>query len=369
MRIAILGTRGIPNNYGGFEQFAEYLSKGLIEKGHEAFVYCGHDHVYKQKTWNKVELIHKYNPETWMGTAGQFIYDLLCILDSRKRKFDIILQLGYTSSSIWGRLLPRKPIVITNMDGLEWKRSKYSKKVQNFLKHAERWAVNTSDFLVADSIGIQKYLNETYQIESRYIAYGADCFNEPDEQILGQYQLRTNAYNMLIARMEPENNIETILDGHSNSKTELPMLVIGRYDNQFGQYLLEKYKTDSRIRFLGPLYDMSILNNLRYYSNIYFHGHSVGGTNPSLLEAMGSGAFICAHENVFNRAILGEDALYFSSSQDVTQLLDKQVRRLDYVAFVSNNTEKVKELFNWTKIIEQYEQYFVEVYAGQKNRK
>src|SRR5690606_25316653 len=138
MKIAIVGARGIPNFYGGFEQFAEYLSLGLVQKGHDVTVYNSHTHPYQEPTWNGVKIIHCKDPEDKIGTAGQFIYDLNCIRDARKRDYDIILQLGYTSSSIWGWLMPRrKSIVTTNMDGLEWKRTKYSKKVQKFLLFAE----------------------------------------------------------------------------------------------------------------------------------------------------------------------------------------------------------------------------------------
>ena len=186
MKIAILGTRGIPNNHGGFEQFAEYLSQHLAKKGHSVFVYNSHSHPYQKSKWNGVNIVHKKDPEDKIGTAGQFIYDFNCIIDSRKRDFDVILQLGYTSSSIWGWLLPNKPIVITNMDGLEWKRSKYSKPVRRFLKYAEKLAINTSDYLVADSLGIQSFLKNKYQKESEYIAYGAELFSEASEKVIKQ---------------------------------------------------------------------------------------------------------------------------------------------------------------------------------------
>ena len=171
MKIAILGTRGIPNYYGGFEQFAEFFSVYLVEKGHEVFVYNSHDHPFQEKTFHGVNIIHQYDPEYKLGTFGQFIYDFNCIMDSRKRNFDIILQLGYTSNSVWFFLLPKRPIIITNMDGLEWKRTKYSKPVQQFLKFAERLAAVNSDFLVADSLGIQTFLKKQYKKESTYIAY------------------------------------------------------------------------------------------------------------------------------------------------------------------------------------------------------
>ena len=160
MKIAILGTRGVPNYYGGFEQFAEFFSVYLAQKGHEVYCYNSHDHPFKENFFHGVNIIHQYDPEYKLGTFGQFIYDFNCIMDSRKRDFDIILQLGYTSNSVWHFLLPKKSIIITNMDGLEWKRTKYSKPVQQFLKFAERLAANNSDFLVSDSLGIQKFLLE-----------------------------------------------------------------------------------------------------------------------------------------------------------------------------------------------------------------
>lgn len=121
MKIGLLGTRGIPNRYGGFEQIVEYLSAGLSEKNHEVFVYNSHNHPYKEKKWSGVNIIHCKDPEYRFGTAGQFIYDLNCINDARKRRFDVLLHLGYTSDSIWHRRWPKNAINIVNMDGMEWK--------------------------------------------------------------------------------------------------------------------------------------------------------------------------------------------------------------------------------------------------------
>ena len=147
MKIAILGTRGIPNNYGGFEQFADILSRKLHKIGHNVTVYCSSLHTYRESELEGVELVHVFDPEDKVGTFGQFIYDLLCILDSKKRNFDVILLLGYTSSSIWQRLIfNRKAVLVTNMDGLEWKRTKFSKYVQFFLKKEHRYDFSISNF-------------------------------------------------------------------------------------------------------------------------------------------------------------------------------------------------------------------------------
>ena len=354
MKIAILGTRGIPNYHGGFEQFAEYFSVYMAKQGHEVFVYNSHKHPYKDKEYQGVKIIHRYDPEHRIGTSGQFIYDFNCILDCRRRSFDIVLQLGYTSSSVWGWLLPSNAQIFTNMDGLEWKRSKYSKSVRRFLKYAENWAVKTSDGLIADSIGIKKYLEDTYRVQSTYIPYGADVFKNPEESFLEEYGLSKHNYNMLIARLEPENNIETILDGINNVSNKMDFLVVGKHETVYGRYLKDRYKACSHIRFLGGIYDIKRLNNLRFYSNLYFHGHSVGGTNPSLLEAMASGALIAAHDNVFNKSILQGDAFYFKTSEDIKKLLDAS--KGEYLDWVDENFIKIRDKYNWQVVNKSYEE-------------
>jgi glycosyltransferase involved in cell wall biosynthesis len=358
MKIAIIGTRGIPNYYGGFEQFAEYLSGGLVNLGHEVTVYNSHKHPYQEKEWNNVRIVHCKDPEHKYGTVGQFIYDFNCIMDTRKKSYDIILQLGYTSSSIWGWLLPRKKsIVTTNMDGLEWKRTKFSKPVQRFLKYAEKLAIHNSDYLIADSIGIQQHIKTTYHKESIYIPYGAHLFTTPDSACLETYKIKQHQYNMLVARLEPENSIETILDGVVLSNTKLPFLVIGNHQTTFGEFLKNKFKDYKNILFLGGIYDINVLNNLRYFSNIYFHGHTVGGTNPSLLEAMASNALICANDNIFNKSILGEDALYFNTIEDVANRIDDS-KKNECLDILKSNSNKIKETYSWEVIVKTYLDHF-----------
>lgn len=358
MKIGILGTRGIPNNYGGFEQFAEFFSVFLAENGHEVYVYNSHTHPYKQNDFKDVKIIHCQDPEHKIGTVGQFIYDLNCILDSRKRNFDIILQLGYTSSAFWYDLHPKNSIVITNMDGLEWKRTKYSKPVQKVLKFAEKFATKKSDFLISDSLGIQSYLEKAYNKESTYIAYGAHPFNNPNEEVLKEYQVEKENYTMVMARFEPENNIEMVLDGVVlNLEDKTPILVIGNHNTKFGEYLKDKFKTFSHIRFMGGIYNIDHLNSLRFYTKLYFHGHSVGGTNPSLLEAMASQTLIAAHNNDFNKGVLKENAFYFSDAQDVKNLLIN-TKKSDNLHFIQKNYQAIVNDFNWEKINGDYLQLF-----------
>jgi len=360
MKIAILGTRGIPNYYGGFEQFAEFFSVYLVEQGHEVYCYNSHNHPFQEENFKGVTIIHKHDPEYKLGTFGQFIYDYNCILDSRKRNFDIILQLGYTSNSIWFFLLPKKPIIITNMDGIEWKRSKYSKPVQQFLKFAERLAANTSDYLVADSLGIQSFLKKRYGKNSTYIAYGAYPFDTPNENVLAEYKVTKGNFNMIMARFEPENNLDMVLEGVAlQPDAETPILVIGNHNTKYGAFLKNKFAQYKHIRFIGAVYNLEHLNNLRYFSNLYFHGHSVGGTNPSLLEAMASQAFIAAHDNEFNKGVLKENAVYFKTATDVKNILIN-IKKNNNLHLIQNNFESIVNEFNWNIINGKYLQLFEE---------
>ncbi|HEV2352803.1 MAG TPA: DUF1972 domain-containing protein [Puia sp.] len=368
MRIGILGTRGIPNAYGGFEQFAQYLALGLHRRGHEVYVYNSSDHPHREPEWNGVNIVHCRDWEDKIGTAGQFLYDLNCIRDARKRRYDVLLQLGYTSSSIWHRLWPDRAINVINMDGLEWKRSKYSRLTRKFLRKAEEWAVKHGDILVADSIGIRDYILAEYGISSVYIPYGAEIPEKFDPEVPARYGLVSGGYSLLMARMEPENNIEMVIRGWMDSQKTRPLVLVGNPRNSFGQYLVRTYK-DEQLRFIGAIYESDVINALRHYSALYLHGHSVGGTNPSLLEAMACGCVIAAHDNPFNRAILGDQTYYFSSAKQVCDALRTTNNEKETMGWQEKNIQKIRDIYSWDKIIGDYEMVFRSGPGGQTGRR
>jgi glycosyltransferase involved in cell wall biosynthesis len=355
LRIGIMGTRGIPNYYGGFEQFAQYLSLGLAQRGHEVSVYNSSEHPYQQKEWNSVQIIHCKNREHKIGTLGQFFYDLNCINDARKRNFDILLHLGYTSDSIWFWRWPEKTINMVNVDGMEWKRSKYNKLTRQFLKLAESLAAKNADLLIADSQQMQEHFFNAHGRNPFYIPYGAEVFTEINPSVPGKYKLIPHHYFLLIARMEPENNIEMIIRGYLDSRREFPLVVIGNMTNKFGKYICAEYDSPD-IKYTGPVFDQPELNNLRYYSAIYFHGHSVGGTNPSLLEAMACGCNIAAHNNIFNKAVLQHEADYFSNSSEVACFINKPLDLLIANKRRQVNIEKILTTYNLEKNIDDYQE-------------
>lgn len=368
MKIAFISTRGIPNNYGGFEQFAEYISVGLAARGHEVVVYSPHFHPYKEDTYKGVRIKHIYSPETWMGSSvGSFFYDFASLKDAlKKENFDIIYEAGYTSivpAYIWFDVKNIKyPIFTTNMDGLEYKRTKFNKWVRKFVFWEERTTVKHSHYLIADNMGIHDYYKEKYGKESKFLAYGADIHDDYDVNLLQEFGLEAGNYYLLVARLEPENNIEMAIRGYlaSNENGVKPLIIVGKTNTPHGKYLVQKYGDEKNVRFVGGIYDFKKLNSVRYFSFAYFHGHSVGGTNPSLLEAMASNCYILAHNNIFNKAVLKENAHYYTSAEEVKWMLNSitDLATSYKEKFIANNLNEIRNEYSWEKLIDEHEKYF-----------
>lgn len=368
MKIAFVSTRGIPNNYGGFEQFAEYISVGLVERGHDVTVYSPHYHPYQEKEYKGVKIKHIYSPEQWMGgSVGSFFYDYTCLKDALKKEdFDIIYEAGYTS------IIPayirfnvkdiKKPIFTTNMDGLEYKRTKFNPLVRKFVFWEEKMAVKHSHYLIADNMGIQDYYKEKYGKESKFLAYGADIHDDWDEALLQEYGLEVDNYYLIVARLEPENNLVMAIEGYLKSAEngKRPLIIVGKTNTPHGKELVKKYGQEKSIRFMGGIYDFKKIDSVRHFAYAYFHGHSVGGTNPSLLEAMASGCFMLANDNVFNRAVLKENALYYRNADDVCELLNRIDDEVGAKkeSLVNRNWEEIKTVYSWEKLVDEHEKYF-----------
>jgi len=354
--VAIVGTRGIPNRYGGFEEFAERLALGLVLLGYKVYVYNPHFHSYVGNKYSGVEIIRKFCPEKQMGAISHILYDYNSLRDALKRRVDIVIELGYQSSAFSMLMLKiDKVLLVTNMDGLEWKREKWGTLVKKYTKWAEGVAIKKSNVIVADNYGIQKYLSEEYDVESLMIPYGADIFKSPNKDQLNKYGLYERRYFILVARMEPENNVDLILSGFVKSKSSYPFVVVGNYANAYGEKMYAKY-SENNVIFVGGIYDKEELDNLRFFSALYFHGHSVGGTNPSLLEAMGSSALIAADDNIFNRSVLREDAMYFSSCTDVSFILNSYVEfSKSRGKYIASNLTKITREYNWKLIVSRYD--------------
>jgi glycosyltransferase involved in cell wall biosynthesis len=357
IKVAFVGTRGIPNNYGGFEQFAEYISKELVQSDFEVTVYNPSFHSYNASEYEGVKIVKKWSPEALIGNSANFIYDFLSYRNAIKSNHDIVYLAGY-STVFPANILIRKnnSKIVTNMDGLEFKRSKYSKLAQIFILFTEKIAVWRSDFLVSDNIGIQKYYEKTYKKSSFFIPYGAEIPLTFDESILKTYNVVKNEYFLLIARFEPENNLEMIFNGYLKSSSKLKFLAVGNCNNKYGKSIQKKYP---QIQYIDSLYNKEHLNSLRHFSSIYFHGHSVGGTNPSLLEAMACQSFIFSHNNEFNKSVLHDNANYFKNSEEISNGISNiEEIKIKKNNFVESNLKKIKSIYTWENICNLHKEMF-----------
>lgn len=331
----------------------------MVVRGHQVWVYQSSRHPFAGQCWKGVRLIRQPDPEDRLGTFGQFVYDFFCLLDARRRGFDILLQLGYTSNAIWFMAWPSGPVNIIHMDGLEWKRTKYSLPVRHFLRWMERLAACQGDVLVSDSKAISSNLESSCRRFAEYIPYGAPAVPARDEKALARFEVDPGQYYLAIARMVPENNLEPVIEGALDGEGLLPILVVGDTDTRNGRYLKNRYGGNGRVRFPGGIFEPDVLNSLRSFARLYFHGHSVGGTNPSLLEAMACGVPICAHDNVFNRSVLEEQAFYFKTSGDISRLLAGWPHHQERAkAWAEQNRQKAKTEYSWQRVADSYEALF-----------
>jgi glycosyltransferase involved in cell wall biosynthesis len=320
MTIAILGTRGIPNRYGGFEAFAEGLATWLVQRGHQVRVYCSSTHPIHDPLFQGVERVMVSDPVA-LGSASQFVYDLLCIRHWRKHRTDVILQLGYTSSGIWQWLLPSNKL-ITNMDGLEWKRTKYPPLVRRFLRWSEARAAHRAGVMVADAQAIAHYLRSKYTGPIHTIPYPAPKLLPAAEAPLRWRHLAPGQFGLIVARAEPENHVAEMTAAWLESGTEHPLVVVSNAEQTpHGQQLLRRLGTQPSLHWAGTIYNPAELAWLRCNAGVYLHGHSVGGTNPSLLEALSAGKPIIAHNNPFNQEVMGSTGLFFEKINDLSELL------------------------------------------------
>jgi len=323
MKINITGIRGIPAQHGGFETFAESLSLYLHDKSWDVTVYCqttGWGFCFNDK-WNGIDRVNI--PIPFSGPLSTILFDLLSVLHVCFFSRSLTLVLGYNTAilSVFYRVFHITSIM--NMDGIEWQRSKWGPAVKIWFRLNEWLGCKLSNHLVADHDEIKKHLISRHGVlPISTIPYGAPAITEASSSHLTKYNLKKNEYYIVIARPEPENSIVEIVSGFVASGSNKKLVILGNYSPSINYQSRVLNAADNRVCFLGAIYDRAIVDALRYYCFAYIHGHTVGGTNPSLVEAMGAGCSIIVRENRFNRGVCDDSALYFHDSQDLTSLIN-----------------------------------------------
>jgi glycosyltransferase involved in cell wall biosynthesis len=361
LQIAILGSRGIPAKYGGFETFVEKLSEKLVELGVGVAVFCPSDQSYKNHLYKNVNLCFVPNLEKRLKAFGTLLYDALSLLKSSFSNFSIIYMLGYSSSffCLFPKLFGKK--VVINTDGLEWKRSKWNRIARIHLKLSEWFATKVADVLISDSLAIKEYYLKKYGINSVFITNGADNYFSSQPEILREFGLKKFDYYLVVARLEPENNIDMIINGFSSSKTRKKLFLITNLRKTKYYLKIKKLvKKDKRIKWFGPMYDRKKLNEIRANAFSYIHGHSIGGTNPSLLESMGCGSVVTAFDVPFNREVLRNNGFFFKDAIS----LKKNIENLEGINWKTlknmreRNREIIKHHYDWNDITRDYFELF-----------
>ncbi len=355
MKIAILGTRGIPANYGGFETFAEQLGTRLAARDHEVTVYCRKHYSTSRATthYNGVKLVvlptirHKY--------FDTVIHTFLSVLHAAFRKYDVILICNAANSvfSIVPRLLGTPTLV--NVDGLERKRKKWNWIGRSYYLISEWLSTFLPTAIVTDAQVIQDYYATRYGKESAMIAYGAEVARRAMPDLLSQYGLEPNRYVLYVSRLEPENNAHLVIEAYQKLETDWPLVIVGGAPYAH-EYIAQLKRTrDPRVKFLGFVFgeDYRALQQNAY---CYVHATEVGGTHPALIEAMGAGNCALTLNTPENVEVLGAAGILYDSVDDLTRQLQGVLADPGRIAeYRRRAMARVLELYNWEQITDEYE--------------
>lgn len=375
--LALVGSRGIPARYGGFETVAGQLATLLSRRGYLVSVSCERtgdtgDSTRVDKGVNLVFSPLRPPKPYWLRKFYEILSDAYFTL-SLSRTADVICLLGYSAGLLMftTRFFGRKTAIVVNIDGAEWKRDKFSKLEKGAVKVSLWCAMRFAHVIIVDSRRMRFYVPATFRDKVLYAANGVH--NPPpvdwDDDRLSHYTLRggeslripRKGFWLVVARLEPENNIDLIINGFARSSSSKPLIVVGDFTSSKYE---RKVKTvlkqaDKRIVFTGAIYDLTTLNMLRQNAFGYIHGHSVGGTNPSLLEAMVMGNLIVAHGNEFNREVCADSALYFMTENQLSATVNEADQQPEVFADLPRKAkERALSEYSWHKAAREYESVF-----------
>ena len=367
MRIAMIGTRGVPAAYGGFETAVEEIGSRLADRGHEVTVYTRPDdranalREFKGMRLVPLPSVHSKALETLTHTGLSVGH-----VAGRDRP-DAAFLFNAANALYLPALRARGIPVATHVDGLEWKRTKWGGGGRRFYRVSESLAVRYSDALIADAEGIADYYRSEFGATTDLIAYGAPILNHTDPELLPG-DLAPAGFHLVVARFEPENHVLEAVRGYVASNAELPLVVVGGapFAAEYTQQIHAATAGDERVQLLGPVYDQAVLDSLYFHALTYLHGHSVGGTNPSLLRAMGAGTATTAYDVGFNREVLGTDGRYFAQPSELGDHLAEAEKDVDATTQRGIRLrERAAAHYRWDDVTDRYEDLAGRLAAGQ----
>jgi glycosyltransferase involved in cell wall biosynthesis len=354
--LRILGIRGIPAAHGGFETFVEKLAIFLVARDWRVVVYCQEDGTgpIVNDTWHGIERVRI--PVSQSGAKGTVVFDWRAIAHAA-RFDDLCLTLGYNTAVFCARLRINGIPNLINMDGIEWKRAKWGPIGKTWFWLNERAGCWLGNHLVADHPQIKAHLQTRISASKiTMIPYGADTVSAAPTEPIQALGLRPGKFMTVIARAEPENSLLEVVQGFSAKQRGCELAVLGNYEQGNGYHQAVKAAASNEVRFLGAIYDKPVVQALRFHSAAYIHGHQVGGTNPSLVEAMGAGNPIVAHDNRFNRWVAGDGAAYFTCANSVSDRVDELLSSDTQLGDLRlRGQAQFNSGYMWADVLNQYE--------------
>ncbi|PYS51030.1 MAG: glycosyl transferase family 1 [Acidobacteria bacterium] len=358
MKLAIIGTRGIPANYGGFETFAEELSTRLVARGHKVTVYGRSNNVrYTEPTYKGVELA--ILPTIGTKYLDTVVHTFLSVLHALiRKKFDCVLMCNAANALF--ALVPRlsgTPVAL-NVDGIERLRKKWGTAGRAYYRLSEYLATMIPNVVVSDAKVIRDYYLREYRKSSVMIVYGANCEQAKTTTILDQLGVRPRDYFLYVSRLEPENNAHVVVEAFEKVATQKRLLIVG--DAPYAQKYIERLKstTDRRIHFPGAIYGAGY-RELQSHAHAYVHATEVGGTHPALVEAMGAGNCVIVKDTPENREVVGDCGLFFQDAQNLVRRIEVTLTDGDLLERLRKKaTARAKARYSWDAVTDAYEKLF-----------
>lgn len=369
VRIALIGTRGVPARYGGFETAVEEVGRRLVERGHDVLVYCRGGEPPRPEHHLGMRLVHL--PALRSNVAETLSHTFLSMIHQIRHPADVAVVFNAANAPLLPILRARGVPAAVHVDGLEWQRAKWGPVGRRYYQLAERLAVRWGQALIADARGIQDYYRTRHDAASWFIPYGAPDRAAIGSDRLAEHGLESDGFHLVVARMEPENHVEMAVEGLRRSSARLPLVVVGgsSYNDQYLTKVREMAGTDPRVRLLGPVWDQVVLDQMYAHCRSYVHGHSVGGTNPSLLRAVGAGASVTAYDVSFNREVLVENGQYFQDSDGVATALElSEAERDRTIAAGQRARADVVQRYDWDQVAVDYETLLLATSSGTGRR-
>ena len=363
----MIGTRGVPPQYGGFETAVDEIGRRLVDRGHEVVVYCRNPRQkirsYHGMTLVNLPAIRHRALETLSHTGLSTVHAAL------RRRPDVAMVFNAANAPFVPFLRAAGIPTAVHVDGIEWQRAKWHGLGARYYRMAEGWSVRWADAVVADARGIVDHIREITGQESVFIPYGAPILDPPPDR-LHELGLEPGHYHLAVARFEPENHLNVLVTGRLQSRATYPLVVVGGapYPDGHEQHVRSLAHGDERVRFVGPVWDQELLDQVYAHAVSYLHGHSVGGTNPSLLRAMGVGTSVTAWDVVFNREVTGDLARFVTESPHVAEALEAD--EADPAGVKERGDllrERAKVHYRWDDVAMAYEALCEEL-AGRRAR-